>query len=163
MSDGVQFSLTGLDSLLGKLDAVKHDVRYRGGRFALRKAAQVIRDQAKRNAERIDDPETGRVIADNIAERWGSRRFKNTGDLSFRIGVLTGSVRQMMRGNPDTGKGGATPHAMLVELGTEKSRAQPYLRPAADQAMHAAINTFVTEYEKALDRAIKRASKSAVR
>ena len=103
MSDNVQFNLVGLDSLLGKLDAVKHDVRYRGGRFALRKAAQVIRDQAKRTAARIDDPETGRVIADNIAERWGSRRFKSTGDLSFRIGVLTGSVRQMMRGNPDTG------------------------------------------------------------
>lgn len=163
MSDSIQFNLIGIDSLLGKLEAVTHDVKYKGGRFALRKAAQVIRDQAKRNAERIDDPETGRKIADNIAERWGSKRFRATGDLSYRIGVLTGTIRQMERGNPDTGIGGATPHAMLVELGTEKTQAQPYLRKAADQATHEALNTFCTEYEKALDRAIKRANKSVVK
>lgn len=32
MADGVEFSITGLDSLLGKLDSVTDDVKRRGGR-----------------------------------------------------------------------------------------------------------------------------------
>lgn len=40
MADGASFSLTGLDELLGKLDAMDYDTKRKGGRFALRKAAQ---------------------------------------------------------------------------------------------------------------------------
>lgn len=161
MADSIEFSLIGIDSLLGKLNSVTGDVKRKGGRFALRKAAQIIVDKAKQNAQRIDDAETGRVIADNITMRWNGRLFKRTGDLGFRIGVLTGSVRNMQPGNPDTGAGGATPHAMLVELGTEKARAQPYLRPAMEGQIGEVTNTFVIEYEKAIDRALKRATKKA--
>ncbi len=161
MADTVEFSITGLDSLLGKLDSVKDDVKRKGGRYALRKAAQIIVDKAKQNAERIDDSETGRSIAENIAMRWNGRLFKRTGDLGFRIGVLTGSIRNMEPGNPDTGPGGATPHAMLIELGTEKARAQPYLRPAAENNIGAVTDEFVRQYERAIDRAIKRAHKKA--
>lgn len=163
MADSVEFSITGLDSLLGKLESVSYDVKRKGGRSALRKAAQIIVDKAKQNAQRIDDSETGRSIAENIAMRWNGRLFKRTGDLGFRIGVLTGSIRNMELGNPDTGRGGATPHAMLVELGTEKARAQPYLRPALENQIGEVTNTFVTEYEKAIDRAIKRAAKKAAK
>jgi len=163
MADSVEFSITGLDSLLGKLESVSYDVKRKGGRAALRKAAQIIVDKAKQNAERIDDSETGRSIAENIAMRWNGRLFKRTGDLGFRIGVLTGSTRNLLPGNPDTGKGGATPHAMLVELGTEKARAQPYLRPALEGQIGEVTSVFVNEYEKAIDRAIKRAAKKAAK
>jgi len=163
MADYIEFSLTGLDSLLGKLESVSHDVKRKGGRFALRKAAQIIVDKARQNAQRIDDAETGRTIADNISMRWNGRLFKRTGDLGFRIGVLTGSIRNMEPGNPDTGPGGATPHAMLVELGTEKARAQPYLRPAAENNIGEVVDEFVRQYEKAVDRAIKRAKKKAAK
>jgi len=159
MADTVEFSITGLDSLLGKLDSVTDDVKRKGGRYALRKAAQIIVDKAKQNAQRIDDSETGRSIAENIAMRWNGRLFKRTGNLGFRIGVLTGSIRNMQPGNPDTGAGGATPHAYLVELGTEKARAQPYLRPAMDTSMGEVTDEFVRQYERAVDRALKRAAK----
>lgn len=85
MADGVEFSITGLESLLGKLDSVSYDVRRKGGRAALRKAAQVVVQKAKEGAERIDDKATGRSISDNIALRWNGRLFKQTGDLGFRI------------------------------------------------------------------------------
>ena len=39
MTDTVEFSIAGLDSLLGKLDSITDDVKRRGGRAALRKAA----------------------------------------------------------------------------------------------------------------------------
>ena len=42
MADGVEFSILGLEGLLGKLATVSVDVRHKGGRAALRKAAQVV-------------------------------------------------------------------------------------------------------------------------
>jgi len=159
MADGIEFKLEGIESLIGKLEAVTYDVKRKGGRYALRKAAQIAVTKAKQNAQRIDDADTGRSIAANISMRWNGRLFKRTGDLGFRIGVLTGSTRNLKPGNPDTGAGGATPHALLVELGTSKARAQPYLRPAMENNIGAITNEFVSQYEKALDRAIKKAGK----
>jgi HK97 gp10 family phage protein len=160
MADGVEFSLIGIEELIGKMNAVTYDVKRKGGRFALRKAAQIVVDKAKQNAQRINDPDTGRSIADNIAMRWDGKLFKRTGDLGFRIGVLTGSTRNLKPGNPDTGAGGATPHAMLVELGTSKARAQPYMRPAIENNLSAITSEFLSQYDKALTRAIKKASKA---
>lgn len=155
MADGLTHNIAGLDALVRKFRTVTDDMERRGGRFALRKAAQVIRDQAKQNALRVDDPATGRKIADNVTERWSGRHFKRTGDLMFRIGVMGGGRKRP--GNPDEGPGGPTPHFHLVELGTEHSAAQPFLRPAAENNAGSVIGEFVSQYEKALDRALKRA------
>lgn len=161
MADGMQFSLIGVEELLGKLDEVSQDVKKKGGRFALRKAAQVIRDAAKEGARRVDDPDTPANIAENIVERWSARRFKQTGDLMFRVGVLGGAggnlSAEKLSGNP----GGDTRHWRYVEFGTEDTAADPFMRPAMDNNVEAAMDAFLTNYEKALDRAIRRAKKKA--
>lgn len=161
MADGVEFSITGLESLLGKLDAVSYDVRRKGGRAALRKAAQVVVQKAKEGAERIDDKETGRSIADNIALRWNGRLFKQTGDLGFRIGVLHGAVLAKKGETADLSTNAPTPHWRLIEFGTEKMAAAPFVRPALANSVAEVTNTFVSEYEKSIDRAIRRAAKKA--
>ncbi|MDQ7965660.1 HK97 gp10 family phage protein [Pseudomonas plecoglossicida] len=158
MADGVEFSILGLDGLLGKLSAVSVDVRHKGGRAALRKAAQVVVQKAKEGAERIDDKATGRSISDNIALRWNGRLFKRTGDLGFRIGVLHGAV---LKDGGDLSSNAPTPHWRLIEFGTEKMPAAPFMRPALADSINEVTNTFVTEYEKAIDRAIRRAAKKA--
>lgn len=158
MADGVEFSITGLDSLLGKLESVSYDVRRKGGRAALRKAAQVVMQKARDGAERIDDKETGRSIADNIALRWNGKLFKQTGDLGFRVGVLHGAV---LKDGGDLSPNSPTPHWRLIEFGTEKMAAAPFMRPALANSISEVTNTFVTEYEKAIDRAIRRAAKKA--
>lgn len=158
MADGTSFNIDGVDELKARLEGISYDARRKGGRYALRKAAQVIRDKAKINALLIDDPETGRTIASNIAERWDNKFFRATGNMKFKIGVLGGNIKNAEKGNPDSGVGGATPHAMLVELGTEHSAAQPYLRSAAEQSANQAVIVFITEYNKAIDRAIRRAA-----
>lgn len=162
MADTIEFSILGLDSLLGKLESISYDVKRKGGRAALRKAAQLVANNAKQGAQRVDDATTGRRIADNIALRWNGRLFKRTGDLGFRIGVLHGAVI-MNEGNPDEGAKGPTPHWRLLEFGTEKMRAQPFMRSALADHISEATNTFVIEYEKAIDRAIKRAQKKAAK
>ncbi len=65
MADGVEVNLTGLDSVLGKLDAVSQVTRDKSGRAALRKAANVIRDRARNNAARVDDPLTKEAIGND--------------------------------------------------------------------------------------------------
>lgn len=163
MADTVEFSILGLDSLLGKLDAVAYDVKRKGGRSALRKAAQLVANKAKEGARRVDDSATGRSIADNVALRWNGRLFKRTGDLGFRIGVLHGAVLPKDGDQVDKGQSAPTPHWRLLEFGTERMRAQPFMRPALEQNISAATDTFVTECEKAIDRAVKRAAKKAAK
>lgn len=161
MADTVAFSITGLDSLLGKLESVKYETKRKGGRAALRRAAQVIRAAAQANAKRIDDPETAADISQNISLRWNGRVFKRTGDLAFRVGVLGGAriPKSKPKGSDPGGPGGDTRYWAFLEFGTEDTRAQPFMRPALEQSVDQVTSTFVTEYEKALDRAIKRAAK----
>lgn len=158
MADGVSFKLTGIDTLLGRLDTLSDDMRNKGGRAALRKAGNVIVARAKANAARIDDPGTGRSIADNIAQRWDGRRFKRTGDLGFRVGVMYGAK---LKNHPSLSKNSPTPHWRLIEFGTENMRAHPIMRPAGDSSINEVVATFVSEYGRALDRAIARAKKKA--
>jgi HK97 gp10 family phage protein len=162
MSDTAEFSILGLEPLLAKLETVGYDIKKKGGRAALRKAAQFVVSKAKEGAARFDDPETGRQIAANIALRWNGKLFKQTGDLGFRIGVLHGAkIKQT--GNPDTGMNGPTPHYRLLEFGTENMPAQPFLRPALAENIQAATDVFIAEYNKAIDRAIKRAAKQGAK
>ncbi len=62
MADGMQYSLNGLEDVLGKIGSVRSDMGRKGGRDALRKAAQVIQRQAIENARRVDDPATAESI-----------------------------------------------------------------------------------------------------
>jgi len=66
MADGVEFDIKGLDSLLGKLAVVTYDLKRKGGRSALRRAAQLVADKAKEGAEKLDDSATGRSIAKTL-------------------------------------------------------------------------------------------------
>jgi len=153
--------MTGVDELVARLESVKYDVKYKGGRFALRKAAQVVRDAAKSNAQGIDDPETASAIYKNITERWGSKTFKRTGDLSFRVGVLGGAriTKKAPKGSQPVGPGGDTRYWAYVEFGTERSRAQPFMQRALQQNAQAATDMFIRQYSIAIDRALKKAAK----
>lgn len=159
MAEVVEFKIEGLEALQAKLQAVSVDMQKKGGRFALRKAAQVIRDKARSNAANIDDPESRESIFKNITERWNGRLNKKSGgnDLGFRVGVLGGAK--------DTGEkdsknpGGITFHWRFVEFGTAKMQAKPFMRPALEQSQGQVVDTFVKEYSKALDRALAKAKK----
>lgn len=155
MPNDFDVKVEGLKELKDRLNYLSYDMQYKGGRFALRKAANVIRDQAKENAERIDRAETSNSIADNIAVRFGSRQTKRTGDITFRVGVLGGAKKsETLAGKY---KGGDTWYWRLVEFGTEHSRANPFMRPAIEASAQRATNEFINQYNRALDRAIKRA------
>lgn len=148
--------MLGVDELADRLQAIKYETRYKGGRFALRRAAQVIRDAARAGARRVDDPVTSANIAENITERWASRLYKATGDLGFRVGVLGGAGGSQTSDKLSGLPGGDTRHWRHVEFGTERTAARPFLRPAMEQNVQRATDVFIVQYGKALDRALKK-------
>lgn len=156
--------LQGVDSLIAKLEGISTEMKYKGGRAGLRKAANLIRDAAKSSANRFDDPKTREDIAKNVTVRFSTREFKRTGDLKFRVGVLGGakSVAKSVgevKGKGKENPGGDTFYWRFLEFGTSKIQAQPFLRPALENNVQTAIDTFARETIKSIDRAIKKAAK----
>lgn len=159
MPDEIKFEIQGAEELLAKIKSVNNDLRYKGGRFALRKAANLVRDAAKANAEKLDDPATAEHIAENVAVRWSGRQFKATGDLAFRVGILGGARQTKDQGSGKQNPGGVTFHWRFLEHGTEKQRARPFMLPALTNNIDAATTEFAKSYNKAIDRALTRAAK----
>lgn len=154
MADDVSFKIDGLGEVLVKLKAVGDVTRRKAGRSALRKAGLLIVSAAKQNVMKSDDPETARSIASNIAIQWNNRRFRATGDISFRIGVRGGALVPKGQQIPDGAKV-ATPHWRFLEFGTKSSVAKPFLRPAMSATIDAVTSTFVTQLNLALDKAAR--------
>ena len=149
----VKWDLQGFDKAIEKMKSVSVEMRGKAGRSALGSAARVVTNTAKRKALTVDDPETGRRIADNVTQRIRSRYQKQTGDVMVSIGVGSEKGR-IPKGNPDTGPKGNTPHWHLLELGTEKMHAQPFLRPALTESADAAIATFAKKLEQQIDKMV---------
>jgi len=165
-SDGVDFQLNGLPELLGKLDALDYDMKRKGGRFALRKAAEVIRNQVIQNALSIDDPSTSERISKNVVTRWSGRTFKKTGNLAFRVGILGGAKGAAEAVGEVTGQGkenpgGDTFYWRFVEFGTQNSPAHPFVRPAISQVGNKPVDEFISQYSKKIDRVLKAANRRA--
>ena len=147
--------------------ALPVDVRMKGARFAGRKAANLIRDAAVENAQRIDDPDTREQISKNVSVRFANREFRRTGDVMFLVGILGGArqysntkenvrkrrVGQTYKTNGSSANpGGDTWYWRFVELGTQHAPAQPFLRPALAQKTDAATTEFTSQLNGWLDR-----------
>lgn len=176
----IKVDLRGLDELQKKLKLLPAKLKGKPISFALRKSATVISKAAQHFASEIDDPETSEKIQANIAVRSSPKFHKATGDYKMRVGVLGGGrasgglkknarIALSRRSSVYTDKiesepsiresanpGGDTWYWRLLEFGTEKMQAQPFLIPAAKLTGEAALDTFEAELERAIDRAIKR-------
>lgn len=152
----VEFKLDGVDALRKNLAMLSKEVQLKTARTAARKAANVIRDAAKANAERIDDTETANSIARNIVVQASAKDFKRTGDLIFRIGVRGGAKS---RKDNEKNPGGDTFYWRFIEFGTSKKAARPFLLPALRDNIQSATDTFVREFDAGLNRALKRLKK----
>lgn len=154
MPQTARMSLVGYERIKNRVNRVSDAVADKSTRNALKKAASLVRADAKRRAEQIDDPHTARKISKNIRMRFATRIFKKTGDKMYRVGVSTLKGR-IPKGNPDTGVGGNTPHWHLVEYGTEHARAQPFMRPALENNINKVIDVFGSEMDNQLNKVSK--------
>ena len=146
-----------LEGLRGTLDMLKRLppelVSKNGGpvKLALKKAAEVLRDAARANVQRIiDEP--------NLDEQ----ATKSTGLLKKSIVAARGKMPPGLKGErysvrirknqkyPETrGKGlTAVQIGRQLEEGTERRDPKPWLRPAFDEKKGAAVDTFVSEVNR---------------
>ena len=151
MSKITRSRITGIKELKEKLKSVSDDMINKGGRSALRSAANVIRKEAKERAERLDDPNTPERIADNVVVRWDRKTFRKTGNPAFKVGILGGAKKDPKK----RGRGDDTYYWRFLEFGTAKMRAKPFMRPAIDTKQKEAIDKFVEAYKKQLDKLMK--------
>lgn len=161
MTDAVHFEVHGLVALGDRLEGIGSDMKRKSGRFALRKAANVVRDKAKANAKRLDDPKSAADISENVAVRWSGRHFKQTGELKFKIGIMGGAGGRAKSDALSGLPGGDTRHWRHLEFGTEHMAAKPFMRTALSASIQNATDEFVRQYNKSLDRALKRAAKAS--
>ena len=180
MTEVVQVTMEGLEQLLGKFDIITYEVKRKTGRSALRKAAQLVANKVRESADRLNDPKTSEEIKKNVAVRWNNKAFKANGDLGFRVGILGGAkapggrwkktdrrskttVADMgeLPGKGKANPGGDTYYWRFIEFGTKDIPAHPFMRPALASSVNAATAMFISEFDKGITRAIKRAAKKA--
>ena len=120
--------IDGVAQLRERMKGLPYKVQKQVIQPAVRYGANIIAEQARAIVRNIDDPTTGRQIARNIVVKYRSKLSKRYQGVVYSIGVEYPRGR-MPKGNPDDGVN--TGHFHLLELGTEKMRAQPFLVPAA--------------------------------
>lgn len=140
-----QFEINGAAELLKRMREFTPRLQRRGARRAARRAMTIVRDSARANARAIDDPNTRKQIWKQIAIAESSRQSKLEGGVVMRVGVRGGA----RKGSSDVY------HWRFVELGTEKMRARPFLRPALESNVSAVVDRLTSELSKALDEAAR--------
>lgn len=154
----VEVKVEGLAEIDKKLRLLPERIGRNAMRRALRKGANVIRDQARVNARNLDDPRTSESIVKNIAVQGGNRRReKQEGGPVMRVGVLGGAKSKRGGGTYAVGgsksnPGGDTWYWRLLEFGTSKMAARPFMRPAMANGAEKAFATTATAMETELDK-----------
>ena len=142
--------IEGLDEIVKNMQAIAKDLKGDPLRASLRKGLNVIRDQARTNAPR---GETGRLApAINTRPLPADDVPSNATDGQE---LFVASSRKK-----DADAPGNAWYWHFVEFGTKKMPARPFLAPAFDSRKQAAIDEFVNEMRKQLERNVKRIAKT---
>lgn len=142
-----EFKIEGLDAVLAKMRGLAPKLVKKGMRSAGTKAMRIVRDEARRGARAIDDPESAANIAKNIITRYDARGSKRVGGAVTKVGVMGGA--RPAKGREDTG------HWRLVEFGKEGVPARPFMRPALANNVEQVTSTYVQSLNVEIDKAIK--------
>lgn len=135
MGDIVRFNLKGADELSARFKGLTEEMRRKVVLPAAKDAMDIVLLDAKDRAARIDDPETSNFIPANLAMIERKAIGEEVGAVVISVGV-----RMRKRGQ----KGGNTFYWWWVELGTEKNRAKPFLRPALANNREALFKEFLS-------------------
>jgi HK97 gp10 family phage protein len=135
MGDRIQFKLTGTDELSAKFKELSADFRRKVALPAAKDAMDIVLLDSRDRASRVDDPTTANYIPANIAMIERKKLGEELGAVVVSVGV-----RQKKRGQG----GGNTFYWWWVELGTEKTRARPFMRPALANNKEAVFREFLS-------------------
>lgn len=143
-----EWEIKGAAEVLKRMREFAPRLQKRGARRAARRAMTVVRDAARATARQFDDPNTPGQIWKLIAIAESSRQSKAVGGVVMRVGIRGGARSAKDKSHPW--------YWRLRELGSEKQRAQPFLRPALENQATAVADRLVSELNKALDEEARR-------
>lgn len=161
--NSVEIKIEGLEGIEKKLKQLPANYAKRGIKRAIRKGANVIRNDARANAKQLDNSRTNNAIWKNIVVIGSSaKREKRLGGPAMRIGVLGGARNMSKYGEIQTGRsgkgnpGGDTWYWRLVEFGTVNTRAKPFMRNAIASGAEKALNVTAAAAQVELDKEISK-------
>lgn len=147
----IDFEIRGLDEIQRKMSGLTDKAIVKAMRRALRRGANVVRNAARENAKRFDDPETRKSIYKNISvASGGAKRERKEGGVVMRVG-MRGGARFNSSGDSLPG-GNTTGYWRMLEFGTATQPSQPFLRPAMANNAAAAIDAVVEAADKEIDK-----------
>jgi len=138
----------GLRQLGVALKNLDQKVARRASRGATAAAAAVIKKAAKGNIRKSPSIETGSLLKSVIAKRLGKGETNLT---SEHIVTVRGRGKKKKDGTLQE----SAPHAHLVEFGTVKMPAEPFLRPAYESEKHRAAAAIADKLRAAIAKAAK--------
>lgn len=154
--------ITGTKSILKALEGLPKELQRTTEFRALGSAGKVIRENIKSMAPVGDHGLLKESIGFNV------KKSRKTKQLSVRIGPKSATSRTI--GTYTKGKNIGKPkvirpanYSHLVELGTPRTPANPFITKGAQASESEAMNALASGYEKGLDAAVKRLAKRNAR
>jgi HK97 gp10 family phage protein len=149
----IEANLQGVDGVLKTLRSLPAEVvTKRGGpvKLALAKGARLIRNEVKKNLQRIvtGDDSTGLLYKNIIASR-GKEPIGTRGE-RYIVRVKRKTYPDRL-GRPVT----TLKTANILEYGSEKQMAQPFIRPAAEAKAQETIKVVTEDLVKRLDKIVR--------
>lgn len=135
------FDMQGDRPIIQRLRQLPPKLRKKGLRRAARVAMKVVLEEARATARTFDDPNTPQEIWKLIVIR--EARIRESG-IRMRVGIAGGAKAQRAKDHPW--------YWRLLELGTERMRARPFLRPALENNSQTVAERFTTAINAELDK-----------
>lgn len=152
MMAGVE--IKGLDEIVKNLKKLNAKEIKKIMTKATRAGAGEIRNEAKKNAKALNNPNTPENISKNIVVRSGKNKAKD--DVMMRVGILGGAKDMSKYGEiKGAGKGnhgGDTFYWRFLEFGTSKMQAKPFMRSAMMSKQQQAFDKTVQKAKQELEK-----------
>lgn len=141
MATDITFTLTGADAVQRRLQQFPLKLQRKALRAAARSAMKIVQASARASAKQFDDPDTTAQIWRLIVTQAG--KMKEPGVI-MRVGVMGGARSRKDKDDPW--------YWRLIELGSEKQRARPFLRPALENNAQAVASKFISNLNAQIDK-----------
>lgn len=159
-----QLELHGLDGLLRSLRQLPKELQGKPLQTGMRKAGNLIRDEAKRRVPRASGFMSKQIVVRRAAAKDRRKARVGAGGEYFTVGVRTGKKvkyantkrnRRQGRAGKLYEQSGWAHYWRFIEFGTKKMRAKPFLTPAAEARGPQAAQVMIDETRNAIDKIMK--------
>lgn len=141
--------IEGLDDIKRRMRAAQADIGDKAVKAGLRGAGRVVKAAIVAAAPRDDETPDGVHINENVQVA-RSRRNSGPGVEVFTVGIRYGK-RVDSKGRKRATEGAAW-YWRLIEFGTARIRKSPFIRPAFEASVGAALKTFTASMSRYVKR-----------